>query len=514
MTVSGAEPGIEMGSPLPVVCSFWREFDLEGMRPKLDEIGLKVAEHQEESVQHRRKLAEATREFKKNNEAVSKTVGPLLKQYQEEIDRLTKRAKHGETAFLDLYQKLYEAPDPAPALATAFEHASRATDLEAQFKKLSQELAEYKAESAQIKNQDLTVRKLEEKVRALEAHLEEKEKELDEVGSPVEACGVAQPRSVAQLGPPKQNRQPHCNVAPRPLHSTNLCTWPCHPTYHPTQPQCRRMAVLRAQPPRPSPAPPTPRIFPPGSAMPDRSSPPPINPHLPPRSRTFLQVRERAVAEADAQRVAAMQSREEELEAMLQQAQASLAAMQKLYTGAENQLFAIQSQSEEERMGRQAELELASAELERATERLAALEREKQGLVEQLQSGQGAGGAGRGHGVGAGREGAAAVAHSIEETLRSELGVQRELASRLRSELVGVGYGGVTYWERVQRWGRDGGSGSGEALAGGDVGASLVDGAGGGSGHTMARRTGCSAALWDRSAAVARRGPGSLAQGH
>ncbi len=252
MTVSGGEPGIEMGSPLPVVCSFWREFDLEGMRPKLDEIGLKVAEHQEESVQHRRKLAEATREFKKNNEAVSKTVGPLLKQYQEEIDRLTKRAKHGETAFLDLYQKLYEAPDPAPALSSAFEHASRATDLEAQFKKLSQELAEYKAESAQIKNQDLTVRKLEEKVRALEAHLEEKKKELVEVGStfPVKPHGGCAALSVARLGPPVRKRHP-CK-------STNLCTRPCHPT----QPQCRLMAVLLTngtQPARPSavPSPPS-----------------------------------------------------------------------------------------------------------------------------------------------------------------------------------------------------------------------------------------------------------------
>lgn len=170
-----------MASPLAVVSTFWREFDLEGMRPKLDEIGLKVAEHQEESMQNRRKLAESTREFKKNNEAVSKTVGPLLKQYQEEIDRLTKRAKHGETAYLDLYQKLFEAPDPAPALALAFEHASRATELEAQCKKLATELAEYKAESAQIKNQDLTVRKLEEKVRALEAQVEERDKELQEV---------------------------------------------------------------------------------------------------------------------------------------------------------------------------------------------------------------------------------------------------------------------------------------------------------------------------------------------
>ena len=46
-------------------------------------------------------------------------MGPLLKSYQEEIDRLTQRAQHGERAFLDVYQNLYEAPDPAPALIAA-----------------------------------------------------------------------------------------------------------------------------------------------------------------------------------------------------------------------------------------------------------------------------------------------------------------------------------------------------------------------------------------------------------
>lgn len=43
-------------------------------------------------------------------------VSALLKSYQEEVDRLTQRAKAGENAFLDVYQRLYEAPDPAPAL--------------------------------------------------------------------------------------------------------------------------------------------------------------------------------------------------------------------------------------------------------------------------------------------------------------------------------------------------------------------------------------------------------------
>lgn len=63
-------------------------------------------------------------------------VGTLLKQYQEEIDRLTKRAKHSEAAFLSLYTQLTEAPDPAHALSMAFETASRVTDTEAQLRKV------------------------------------------------------------------------------------------------------------------------------------------------------------------------------------------------------------------------------------------------------------------------------------------------------------------------------------------------------------------------------------------
>eukprot|EP00955_Chlamydomonas_euryale_P042771 352421-Chlamydomonas_euryale.AAC.52 len=145
----------------------WAQLDLESLRPRLDEEGLKIAEYQEEAVANRRKLAESTKEFRRTidkDNAVAKACGNLLRQYQEEIDRLTKRSKHGEVAFLHLYQKLFEAPDPAPALAAAFETASHATDLEAQCRRLALELAEYKAESTLLKNQDHTIRKLEDKV--------------------------------------------------------------------------------------------------------------------------------------------------------------------------------------------------------------------------------------------------------------------------------------------------------------------------------------------------------------
>lgn len=49
-----------------------------------------------------------------------------------------RRAKAAEAAFLSLYQRLYEAPDPSPALAAGLEAASRASQLEAEAAKMAQ----------------------------------------------------------------------------------------------------------------------------------------------------------------------------------------------------------------------------------------------------------------------------------------------------------------------------------------------------------------------------------------
>ncbi|XP_009600441.1 protein CASP-like isoform X1 [Nicotiana tomentosiformis] len=106
-------------TPLAAVASFWKDFDLEKERSTLDEQGLRIAENQENSQKNRRKLAESTRDFRKaSNEDKFSLFNSLLKGYQEEVDNLTKRAKYGENAFLNIYQKLYEAPDPYPVIAS------------------------------------------------------------------------------------------------------------------------------------------------------------------------------------------------------------------------------------------------------------------------------------------------------------------------------------------------------------------------------------------------------------
>ncbi|XP_047337711.1 protein CASP [Impatiens glandulifera] len=169
-------------APVSVIANFWKDFDLEKEKSILDEQGLKIAENQENSQKNRRKLAESTRDFKKASaEEKLGLFNSLLKGYQEEVDNLTKRAKFGENAFLNIYQKLYEAPDPYQVLASISDKDSRLSELESENRKMKLELEEFRTEAAHLKNQQATIRRLEERTRQLEQQMEEKVKEIVEI---------------------------------------------------------------------------------------------------------------------------------------------------------------------------------------------------------------------------------------------------------------------------------------------------------------------------------------------
>ncbi|OAY50476.1 protein CASP [Manihot esculenta] len=178
----GDKSNHQTSSPIPVVSNFWKEFDLEKEKSALDEQGLRIAENQENSLKNRRKLAESTRDFKKASaEEKLGLFNSLLKGYQEEVDNLTKRAKFGENAFLNIYQKLYEAPDPYPALASIAEQDLKLSELESENRKMKIELEEFRTEATHLKNQQATIRRLEERNRQLEQQMEEKVKEIVEM---------------------------------------------------------------------------------------------------------------------------------------------------------------------------------------------------------------------------------------------------------------------------------------------------------------------------------------------
>ncbi|XP_042542443.1 protein CASP isoform X6 [Dipodomys spectabilis] len=151
---------------------YWKRFDLQQLQRELDATATVLANRQDESEQSRKRLIEQSREFKKNTpEDLRKQVAPLLKSFQGEIDALSKRSKEAEAAFLNVYKRLIDVPDPVPALDLGQQlqlKVQRLHDIETENQKLRETLEEYNKEFAGVKNQEVTIKALREKIREYE----------------------------------------------------------------------------------------------------------------------------------------------------------------------------------------------------------------------------------------------------------------------------------------------------------------------------------------------------------
>ncbi|XP_071094462.1 protein CASP-like isoform X4 [Haliotis cracherodii] len=182
-----------MAANVQSMCQYWRNFDLQELQKDLDTTATELANRQDESDISRKRLVEQSREFKKNTpEDIRKIVAPVLRSFQGEIDALSKRSKAAEAAFLSIYKKLIDLPDPVPVLDHALQiqkKAQRAQDLELENKQLRETLDEYNHEFAEVKNQEVTIKQLKERLKDHEERLEstaenrakEKERELQRI---------------------------------------------------------------------------------------------------------------------------------------------------------------------------------------------------------------------------------------------------------------------------------------------------------------------------------------------
>ncbi|KAJ0104536.1 hypothetical protein Patl1_19077 [Pistacia atlantica] len=319
------KPNSSSSSPVSVVSNFWKEFDLEKEKSVLDEQGLRIAENQENSQKNRRKLAESTRDFKKASpEEKLSLFNSLLKGYQEEVDNLTKRAKFGENAFLNIYQKLYEAPDPYPALASIAwalwhflskstlvsmqEQDLKMSELESENRKMKVELEEFRTEATHLKNQQATIRRLEERNRQLE----------QQVGHSQFTVFIMVMEFITKIF---------------------------------TMITCFLIFIQMEE-----------------------------------KVKEIVEIKQRSLAEENQKMLEVLKEREQSLQDQLRQAKESVSTMQKLHELAQSQLFEVRAQSDEERAAKQSEVNLLMDEVERAQTRLLSLEREKGVLRSQLQT--------------------------------------------------------------------------------------------------------------------------------
>uniref|UniRef100_A0A672F798 Cux N-terminal domain-containing protein n=1 Tax=Salarias fasciatus TaxID=181472 RepID=A0A672F798_SALFA len=108
----------------------------------------------------------------------------VLKELEEKhkaIDALSKRSKEAEAAFLNVYKKIIDVPDPVPVLELAQQlqlKLQRMHDIETENTKLRETLEDYNKEFADVKNQEVTIKNLKEKIREYEQSLKNQAENL------------------------------------------------------------------------------------------------------------------------------------------------------------------------------------------------------------------------------------------------------------------------------------------------------------------------------------------------
>lgn len=131
---NGQPPSNKFSSALQA----WAEIDLPSLQRKLDEQGIQIKDEQKLSLLSRKNLAGKTKEFKKlPDEDKLKSLNPLLKLYQNEIDSLTTKRSNVEKHFFNFYRVMAEAPNPRPLLEASLELAISLAEAEAYKKEIS-----------------------------------------------------------------------------------------------------------------------------------------------------------------------------------------------------------------------------------------------------------------------------------------------------------------------------------------------------------------------------------------
>ncbi|KJZ75687.1 hypothetical protein HIM_04844 [Hirsutella minnesotensis 3608] len=108
------------GNKFQRAISAWRNVDLTTLTGNLDNTASEIVAYQRDSTVQRKELAQKTKDFRKLDDASKLSeIKSLLKAYQTFIDLLTTHSKSVNSAFLQAYTSISEAPDPYPLLEAA-----------------------------------------------------------------------------------------------------------------------------------------------------------------------------------------------------------------------------------------------------------------------------------------------------------------------------------------------------------------------------------------------------------
>ncbi|KAI2619073.1 CASP C terminal-domain-containing protein [Hypomontagnella submonticulosa] len=162
--------------------SAWRNIDLGSLMSTLDNTASDIVAFQRDSTVQRKDLAQKTKDFRKLDDATKLTeIKSLLKAYQTFIDLLTNHSKSTNSAFLQVYSALENAPDPYPLLEASVDSMLVAEDTLPKLTGENQHLQDTVAKlTSQLEETESKLQSESTNRKQLESNLESKVKEVEE----------------------------------------------------------------------------------------------------------------------------------------------------------------------------------------------------------------------------------------------------------------------------------------------------------------------------------------------
>ncbi|KEQ79197.1 hypothetical protein M438DRAFT_284265 [Aureobasidium pullulans EXF-150] len=118
----GATNDQDKGNKFQQAIASWRNVDLSSLISTLDTAASDLVTHQRDTLVQRKELAQKTKDFRKLEDAAKLgEIKALLKSYQSFIDLISNQSKSTQSAFLQIYSPLSEAPDPYPLLEASID---------------------------------------------------------------------------------------------------------------------------------------------------------------------------------------------------------------------------------------------------------------------------------------------------------------------------------------------------------------------------------------------------------
>jgi homeobox protein cut-like len=134
------------GNKFQQAVAAWRTLDLSTLVSDLDTAASELVAQQKDSLVQRKDLAQKTKDFRKLDDASKlSAIKDLLKAYQTYVDVLTNHNKTINSAFMQAYSPLSEAPDPYPLLEASIDSLVTAEEvtpkLEAENERLQKQVS-------------------------------------------------------------------------------------------------------------------------------------------------------------------------------------------------------------------------------------------------------------------------------------------------------------------------------------------------------------------------------------